>query len=88
MNEEMRNRQTEGPKTVATGGGVGLGTVTFAVLLVLKILGHLPMMSWFAVLTSWIWIPLLILTAFLVMWFIAFGFVVLIQWVAEGSHKK
>lgn len=86
MNQPTNNgNQT---KTVtSSAGSAGIGTLTFLVLLVLKILGHLPMMSWFAVLTSWLWIPLGILTAFLVVWFIAFGIVALIQWVADGFHR-
>lgn len=83
----LQNGQQQPQKTVVQSGGVGIGTLTFLVLLVLKILGHLPMMSWFAVLTSWLWIPLGILSAFLVLYLVIAGILGLIQWVADGFHR-
>jgi hypothetical protein len=39
-----------------TQASIGLGTLVFIVLFVLKIIG-LTDMHWFWVLTSWIWVP-------------------------------
>lgn len=87
MMNEKRDEQTAGPRAVASSGGIGLGGITFIVLLVLKILGHLPMVSWLAVLTAWIWVPLLIIAVMAVIFFVAYMVLLLIQWVAEGSQK-
>lgn len=84
---ERRNEQTAGPRASASSGGIGLGGITFVVLLVLKILGHLPMMSWLAVLTAWLWIPLILFAVFAVFFFAAYMVLLLIQWVAEGAQK-
>ncbi|MFP4457864.1 MAG: hypothetical protein ACLFPS_09440 [Clostridia bacterium] len=43
---------------VAGSGGIGIGGLTFVVLLVLKITGEIQM-SWLAVITSIIWAPLI-----------------------------
>lgn len=43
-------------KVYVTTGGISLSTVAFVVLLILKITGNIAM-SWFWVLTSFIWIP-------------------------------
>lgn len=53
----MENRE------VSTGG-LGLGGVVFVVLLVLKLTENIAM-SWFLVLTSVIWAPLLVVLTFL-----------------------
>lgn len=53
----MENRE------VSTGG-IGLGGVVFVVLLVLKLTENIAM-SWFLVLTSVIWAPLLVVLTFL-----------------------
>ena len=42
----------------ASGGGIGLGTIIWIVLIVLKATGHLVGMSWFWVITSIIWAPI------------------------------
>ena len=47
-------------KTTETviNSGLGLGTLTFLVLMVLKVLGLIEM-NWFWVLTSMLWVPVL-----------------------------
>jgi hypothetical protein len=47
---------------VAGGGGIGLGTAVWIVLIVLKATGHIAM-GWFWVLTSIIWAPIAIFFA-------------------------
>ena len=41
---------------------IGLGTLVFVILFVLKIIGQTDM-HWFWVLTSWIWVPVVALFA-------------------------
>jgi len=41
---------------------IGLGTLVFIILFVLKIIGQTDM-HWFWVLTSWIWVPVVALFA-------------------------
>lgn len=56
---------------VATSGGVGLGGLIFTILLVLKLTGNLAM-SWFWVLTSIVWAPVLaFITLFIIISFFA-----------------
>ena len=45
-----------------TQASIGLGTLTFLILFVLKIIGATDM-HWFWVLTSWIWMPVVVLFA-------------------------
>ena len=45
-----------------TQTSIGLGTLVFVILFVLKILGQIDM-HWFWVLTSWIWAPVAALFA-------------------------
>ena len=47
----MDNVQTAG------SGGIGIGGLTFVILLILKIIGE-TQLSWFVVITSLIWAPL------------------------------
>lgn len=44
--------------TTTTSSGIGLGGITFIVLLVLKLTEQIAM-SWFWVITSFIWVPAL-----------------------------
>jgi ABC-type antimicrobial peptide transport system permease subunit len=55
---------------------IGVGTLAFLILFVLKLLGEIDM-SWFWVLTSWIWVPILVLLAALAFMFI-FGTIIVI----------
>ena len=45
-------------EVVASGGGIGIGGLTFVVLLILKVIGE-TQLSWFVVITSLIWAPLI-----------------------------
>ena len=58
-----------------TQASIGLGTLVFIILFVLKIIG-LTDMHWFWVLTSWIWVPIAILLASMFMVF-CFGVLVI-----------
>lgn len=49
-------------KTPDTQVTIGLGTICFVILFVLKVSGQTDM-GWFLVLTSWIWVPIAILLA-------------------------
>lgn len=55
---------------------IGVGTLAFLILFVLKLLGEIEM-GWFWVLTSWIWVPILVLLAALAFMFV-FGAVIVI----------
>jgi len=55
---------------------LGLGSTTFIVLFVLKLIGLIEM-GWFAVLTSWIWVPLLVYLVAIAAVFI-FGVIVIV----------
>lgn len=55
----MDNVQTAG------NGGIGVGGLTFVVLLILKIIGE-TQLSWFVVITSLIWAPLIAIIAILI----------------------
>jgi len=55
---------------------LGLGSTMFIVLFVLKLIGLIEM-GWFAVLTSWIWVPLLVYLTALAAVFI-FGVIVIV----------
>ena len=54
--------------------GVGVGTIAFVILFVLKLLGEIDM-SWFWVLTSWIWVPVLVLLSAMAL---VMGFVLIV----------
>lgn len=41
---------------------IGLGTLAFIILFILKIIGQTDM-NWFWVLTSWIWVPIMAMLA-------------------------
>lgn len=43
-----------------SSGGVGIGGLAFVILLVLKIMGEINL-SWWIVLTSFIWVPLIVI---------------------------
>jgi len=69
---------------VSVSGGVGFGGLLCIVLIVLKVLEKIDM-SWFLVLTSWFWAPLLM--ALVIMTFIGaciglfwFGALVIDKW--------
>jgi hypothetical protein len=49
----------------SASGGIGIGTLTWIVLIVLKATGTIAM-SWFWVLTSIVWVPIIIFFAILV----------------------
>lgn len=73
--------------TVKTEVSISLGTIVFGVLLVLKLLGEIDM-SWFWVLTSWIWVPVLLLLAGLSMMFIFGAVIVVIAAVVDAVSRK
>ncbi|MFW6246872.1 MAG: hypothetical protein ACOC22_01710 [bacterium] len=50
----MENRIKQG-----TGTGIGLGGITFIILLVLKLTNQIDM-NWFLVITSFIWVPIVV----------------------------
>ena len=54
--------------------GVGVGTIAFVILFVLKLLGEIDM-NWFWVLTSWIWVPVLVLLSAMAL---VMGFVLIV----------
>ena len=67
-------------ETAGFTSSVGIGTLTFAVLLVLKFIGEIEM-SWFWVLTSIIWVPLatfLALMVFIFFFLLFIGVIVII----------
>jgi len=66
-----------------TQTSIGLGTLAFIILFVLKIIGQTDM-SWFWVLTSWIWVPVLALLAGMFLMF-CFGAIVVILAALFGS---
>jgi hypothetical protein len=70
--EPRMNREVVVKKEVS----IGVGTLAFLILFVLKLLGEIDM-SWFWVLTSWIWVPILVLLAALAFMFI-FGTIIVI----------
>lgn len=49
----------------AGSGGIGIGGLTFVILLVLKIIGE-TQLSWFVVITSLIWAPFIAVVAILI----------------------
>jgi hypothetical protein len=72
--------------SVTTRSSIGIGTITFAVLLVMKILGKIEM-DWFWVITSFIWVPLGLTVGFLLLFLIIFllsqGVLLLIEGVSN-----
>ena len=48
----------------ASSGGIGIGGLTFVILLILKIIGE-TQLSWFVVITSLIWAPFIAVVAIL-----------------------
>lgn len=63
--------------------GFGIGTLTFIVLLILKLTGNINM-SWFWVISSIIWAPLMLFT-FIV---IIIGLAAIITILIEDKNKK
>ena len=55
-------------------GGMGFGSIIFVVLFILKLTGNVDM-SWFWVLSSFIWAPLV----FIIPIFLFVGFIILIS---------
>lgn len=49
-----------------TSGGIGFVGLLQVALIVLKIVGYLPAVSWLWILTAWFWIPFVILIVALV----------------------
>jgi hypothetical protein len=66
-----------------TQASIGLGTLVFIILFILKIIGQTDM-SWFWVLTSWIWVPVVALFAGMCLMFI-FGIVVILLAAIAGK---
>lgn len=67
-------------------GGVGIGGLTFVMLLVLKLVGEVSI-SWFAVITSIIWAPLAVFAAvmfFLLIFYVAVALVALVAYWIRG----
>lgn len=56
----------------ASSGGIGIGGLTFVVLLILKIIGEIQL-SWFIVITSIIWAPLIASIVILLIFGISIG---------------
>lgn len=59
-----------------TQNSISLGMLVFIVLFILKIIGQTDM-HWFWVLTSWIWVPVLVLLASMFLMF-CFGVLLII----------
>ena len=60
-----------------TEASIGLGTLAFIIVFVLKIVGQTDM-SWFWVLTSWIWVPVMAFVAGIILMLIVSIFVLMI----------
>lgn len=60
-----------------TEASIGLGTLAFIIVFVLKIVGQTDM-SWFWVLTSWIWVPVMAFVAGIILMLIVSSFVLII----------
>lgn len=60
-----------------TEASIGLGTLAFIIVFVLKIVGQTDM-SWFWVLTSWIWVPVMAFVAGIMLMLIVSIFVLII----------
>ena len=60
-----------------TEASIGLGTLAFIIVFVLKIVGQTDM-SWFWVLTSWIWVPVMAFVAGIMLMLIVSIFVLMI----------
>jgi len=71
---------------VVEGSGVSLGGVVFIVLLILKLTGNIAM-SWFGVITSIIWAPLLVMLIFLGFIGVIFVFVGMLSLISTISAK-
>lgn len=71
---------------VAGSGGIGVGGLTFVVLMVLKLIGETSM-SWFLVLTSIFWAPLIFFLGFLLVVLIFTGVIFLVAFVASIFQK-
>ena len=64
-------------QTVVKEYSFPLGGIVFVILFVLKLLGEIDM-SWFWVLTSWIWVPVLVLLSAMALIFVFGAVMVLI----------
>lgn len=53
-------------KQQTTSGGIGFVGLLQVALIVLKVVGYLPTVSWLWILTAWLWIPFIILVVALV----------------------
>jgi hypothetical protein len=68
--------------TTATSGGIGLGGLAFLVLFIMKITGNTDM-SWFWVLTSALWLPILCVLSILALVGLVIGVVFAVAWVHD-----
>ena len=66
-----------------TQASIGLGTLAFIILFILKVIGQTDM-NWFWVLTSWIWVPVVALFAGMLLMF-AFAVAVIILAAIAGK---
>ena len=66
---------------VAITASVPVGTIVFIVLLVLKVTGNVSM-SWFAVLTSFIWAPIIAFVAILGIILFVFAIIAIVAGIA------
>jgi len=74
-----------------SSGGVGIGSVVFIVLLILKITGNIGI-NWFLVITSFIWAPIIFFVAALIIigifYFIAIIISAIIVAIDEAKRKR
>ena len=61
----LKGKIMSGSTRTVGGGGIGLGGLMSIILVVLKILDKIDM-SWFWVISSLIWIPLIIISAMII----------------------
>jgi len=64
----------------ATASGIGVGGLGFLILFVLKLMGQITL-GWFWVLTSFLWIPLLMTLVVLAAIFVVLAIVAAFAWV-------
>lgn len=73
--------------TATASSGVGLGGLVFVVLLVLKLTGLAPALTWFWVFFP-LWIGPSVVIGFLALLGLAYGLLCLAEWVSRRRRSK